>query len=224
MVRVNRQDADNYKSFDYDFFGLKDHNHAAEVRLFYSDPDEIQYDAVHRVVIDQVSKKEKWVDCLRVHTDPIEKCPFCQAGMPVQLKLFLQLYVVNKIIGSEVTPVNRPAIFERGKGYGDVVSTALRRAKLPLVANIFEIVRSGAAKSKETTYPMSLLPQNEPDNTVLEDLGEPVEREKIILIKTVDEMNFYLQHGQFENTETDSNNTPPVQRRTQVNRQAPAPY
>ncbi|GEM_PF-6752325 len=226
MVRVARGDAEHYKSFDYDYFQLKQHNDAAEVRLLYNDPEEIQYDAVHKVVIDPTTKKEKWVDCLRTHTDPVDMCPLCQSGMPVQLRLFLQLFVINKLVGADVLPVNRPAIFERGKGYGDVVSTGIRRAKLPLVANIFEIVRSGAANSKETTYPLTLLPADKPDTTTLEDCGEPVEREKLILVKTADEMNFYLQHGYFENNDAEqgAGSQPPVQRRMSANRQAPSSY
>ena len=65
-----------------------------------------------------------------------------------------------------------------------------------LVSQVFDIERNGAAGSTQTTY--EIYPVDAPDNTTLEDLPEfEGVMGGVILDKSVEDMEYYLEDGQF---------------------------
>ena len=183
MARFSMNDADNYggNGNGGSFFTLKDDKDTARVRFLYNSVDDVEGYAVHRVA---VGDKERYVNCLRSYNEPIDKCPFCSAGIKVQPRLFVKLY--NEDAGE-------CQIWERGKTFFSVLSGLSNRYN-PLCDEIIEIERNGKKGDMHTTYqpyPIENSPVNLDDFEPSEPLGT------IILDKSFDEMQDYLNTGSF---------------------------
>lgn len=203
------------------FFRLKNDRDTARVRFMYNGLDDIYGYAVHRV---EVEGKQRYVACLRDYTQPIDDCPFCAAKIPVQARLFLFLYDVD---------ADEVKIWERGRTFFSKMASLASRYN-PLVSTVFEIERNGKAGDTNTTYEIYHI---ETDETTIEDLPEiPDITGTMILTKTFEDMNFYLDNGYFPDVEvvaqpqrggvqrSASDNQPyPVGRRTSANTSANAP-
>ena len=183
MARFSMNEADNYgNQGGSSFFTLKDDKDTAKVRFLYETIDDVEGYAVHRV---QVGDKERYVNCLRSYNEPIDNCPFCAAQLKVTPKLFIKLY--NEDAGE-------CQIWERGKAYFQRLASLSSRYN-PLVNEIVEIERSGKKGDMQTTYEFYPI-ENAPVN--IDDLPEcPEPLGTIILDKTYDEMNEYLDTGSF---------------------------
>lgn len=190
MAKVNINEMDNYGSDSLcNFFTLKDDGDTAIVRFMYNSAEDIEALSVHRVEVDPVTHKLRYVDCPRSYTDPLEVCPFCAAGMVAQAKIFIPLW-------DEETETVK--IWERGKTF-KVRLAKIAGAYPNISQHRFEIERKGAANSKDTTYNIYPL-SDEPDGTKVEDLGEIpaiVGKENLVLSKTSEEMGEYLATGHF---------------------------
>ena len=104
------------------------------------------------------------------------------------MKLFIPLYNVDE---------DRTQIWERGKKFFAKISSICARyaSKDNLCSHVFEIERNGKPKETTTTYEIYEVDR---DETALEDLGEvqdPIGT--VILEKSADDMNFYLENGYF---------------------------
>lgn len=184
MARFNMETADNYGSSSKgSFFVLKDDGDKARVRFLYNGIEDIQGYVVHKV---QVGDKERYVNCLREYNEPLEKCPFCAAQMKVTPRLFLKLF--NEDAGE-------CQIWERSKSYYQKLSGYATRYK-PLYNEIIEIERHGKKGDKQTDYQFFPI-----DNQAINIEDEQYECSEplgtIILDKTADEMNEYLDTGDF---------------------------
>lgn len=182
MARFNMNEADNYSTGGGNsFFSLKDDKDTARVRFLYNTVDDIEGYAVHKVA---VGDKDRYVNCLRTYNEPLDNCPFCAAQLKVQPKLFLKLY--NEDAGE-------CQIWERGKNYYQKMSSLSNRFS-PLYKRVMEIERNGKSGDMHTTYEFY---PGDSDDANLDDY-EPVEPlGAIILDKTFDEMNVYLDTGSF---------------------------
>lgn len=217
MVRASGKDADKYTASEY--FGLKNDGDFAEVRFLYNSFDDIYREIVHSVKVRQSNGKdyEKHVDCLREFHEPVEKCPFCEAGLPQISRLCLQVYniVLNKV-----------QVWERSNKYFDELKAKLsRRIKGNLCANIIEISRIGEAGSMQTKYDVAVV---QSDEIQITQLPKEIElRGKFILEKTAVQMNEYLQRpggGYFMADDTEEEAAPvapPVRRSMQATTPAP---
>ena len=79
-----------------------------------------------------------------------------------------------------------------------------------LVNNVFEVERNGKPKDQKTTYEIY---QIDTDDTELEDLPElPQILGGLVLDKTAEDMEYYLEEGQFPPTEDEEE--APVRRRS----------
>lgn len=191
MATFNMNDADNYGgNSGGSFFTLKDDRDKARVRFLYGGVEDVKGYAVHRV---KVGDKERYVNCLRAYNEPLDKCPFCAAQIKVTPRLFLNVFNED---------ANEVQIWERSKAYFPRIASLSSRYN-PLYNEIIEIERSGKKGDMQTTYefyPIENVPTNLDDYEVTDPIGT------IILDKSYDEMNEYLDTGSFPQNEKSSNN------------------
>ena len=190
MGRFGINDADNYGGSGSSFFSLKNDNDVAKVRFMYNDAEDIQGMAVHEIEVDG---KKRYVNCLRSYNEPKSKCPFCAAGNMQRAKLYIPLYDIDE---GEVK------LWERGKNFFQKMAALCARyasGNTPLVGHTFEIERHGKKGDTGTTYEIY---ETGSDETTLEDLPEiPEVLGVIVLDKTADDMEFFLDGGVFPNND-----------------------
>lgn len=182
MARFAMEEADNYSQSNAgSYFVLKDDKDTARVRFLYRTVDDIVGYTVYRV---QVGDKERYVNAIRTYNEPIENDPFAMAGYKVQVKLFIPLY--NEDTG-EVQ------IWERGKTYFSRLASMANRYN-PLYNEVIEIERNGKKGDQKTEYQFYPIEHSEFDLSEIE-IPDPLGT--IILDKTYDEMQYYVEHGRF---------------------------
>ena len=186
------------------YFSLKNDRDTARVRFMYNNIDDVEGYAVHEVM---VGDKKRYVSCLRSYDEPLDKCPFCRERKPQTVKLFVPLYNIDQ---------DKVQVWERGKKFFQKMSSICSRYD-NLVSHTFDIERNGKAGSQTTTY--EIYPVGE-DNTTLEDLPElPVILGGLVLDKSADDMEYYLENGSFPPEDGDEpvrrrDSEPPIARRT----------
>lgn len=200
MARFRAEEAERYGSSGGSgkFFQLKNDGDTAQVRFLYESLDDVEGHSVHEIKDD--NQKKHYVNCLREYKDPIDVCPFCQAGMAVKAKLFVPLYDVDA--GCTKT-------WERGKKFFNKISSLCSRYP-SLVSHTFEIERNGEAGDQQTTYEIYETGQ---DDTTLEDLPEAASIGALVWDKTADDMQYYLQEGYFPPTDEEEPEGRPARRR-----------
>lgn len=191
MGRFGANEADNYGgSGESSFFALKDDGDVANVRFMYNNMEDVVGYAVHEV---EVEGKKRYVNCLRDYNEPKSKCPLCAANNFQKAKLYVPLYDVDE---------GAVKIWERGKKFFAKISAICARysnADTPLVAHTFDVERHGKKGDQQTIYEVY---ETGSDDTVLEDLPEvPEILGTIILDKTADELQAYVDTGYFPNND-----------------------
>lgn len=183
MARFGVNDADKYGGQGgAGYFSLKNDKDTARVRFLFDSIEDVEGYAVHQVEIDG---KKRYVNCLREYGQPISDCPFCAAKMFTSAKYFVPIYNIDE---------DRNQTWERGKKFGAKLSSMC--ARYPhLMTHVFEIERNGKAGDTATTYEIYEV-DNNPDVT-LEDLDVPEVLGSIVLDKSVEEMEYYLDYGEF---------------------------
>ena len=199
-MRFTADDAENYgSSGSGGFFSLKNDKEVKQVRLLYNRVEDIEGVSVHKVKVTVDNKEsEHYVNCLRNYNDSVDVCPFCAAKMAVQARLIIPLYNIDE---------DKVQIWDRGKTmFGKLTSLCSRYAtKRNLVNNIFEIERNGKPKDQKTTYEFY---QIEADDTEIEDLPEvPEFVNSYVWDKTAEDMEYYLETGEFPPTEDEAEDT-----------------
>ena len=191
MAEFSMNEADNYGgNGGGSFFTLKDDKDKARVRFLYRGVEDVKGYACHKVA---VGDKDRYVNCLRAYNEPLDKCPFCAAQLKVTPRLFLSLY--NEDAG-EVQ------VWERSKSYFQRLASLSSRYN-PLHDDIIEIERSGKKGDMHTTYEFYPI-ENEPVNLDDFEITNPLGT--IILDKTAEDMNVYLDTGAFPDTNEGSSN------------------
>lgn len=186
MARFTADTAENYGgSGGGGFFSLKNDKDVACVRFLYNDADDIEGYAVHQVEIDG---KKRYVNCLREYNQPIDDCPFCRERMKVLAKLFVPVYNEDE---------EKTQVWERGKKFfGNISSICERYKKNPIVSQTFEIERNGKKNDTSTTY--NIFRTDDPaDDKRLEDFEMPQILGGLVLDKTADDMEYFLDEGVF---------------------------
>lgn len=191
MARFGVNDADNYGgSGGSSFFSLKNDGDTARVRFMYNGMEDVEGFAVHEVEIDG---KRRYVNCLRSYNEPKSKCPMCAANNFQKAKLYIPLYDIDE---------DEVKIWERGKNFFQKMASVCARyasGNVPLVGHTFDIERHGKKGDTSTTYEIY---ETGSDETRLEDLPEkPEVLGTIILDKTAEDMEYYLEEGYFPNND-----------------------
>lgn len=187
MARFTANEADNYGGQgNGSFFSLKNDKDTAVVRFMYNTLEDIEGFAVHEV---EIGGKKRYVNCLREYNEPVDNCPLCAARYKVLAKLFVMLYDVD---AEEVK------VWDRGKTFLSKLSSLCARYN-PLVATPFEIERQGKKGDTNTTYETFAM---QSDDMTLEDLPEvPELLGGLILDKSYEELQFFLDNGDFPKEE-----------------------
>ena len=193
MARFTGENIDRYGSqgngSGVQFFQLKNDKDVAQVRFLYNGAEDIEGYSIHRV---QVGDTERDVNCLREYNDPIDKCPFCKARMQTSAKLYIPIY--NEDLG-------QIQLWGRGKSFYAKISNWCSRYP-NTVRHIIDIERNGKKGDTKTDY--QFYPVKEDDTTIEDILDEcgldelPNPLGTIILDKTAEEMENYLQTGSFD--------------------------
>lgn len=183
MARFNMNEADNYGNSGNgsSFFTLRDNGDTARVRFLYNGVEDIDGYSVHEI---EVNGKRRYVNCIRNYNEPLDTCPFCSAGYKVIPKMFIKLYNED---------AKEAQIWERGKTYFQKIASLSARYN-PLCNEVIEIERSGAKGDMKTSYNFYPIGNSDFDMEGIE-CSEPLGT--IILDKTADEMNAYLDTGSF---------------------------
>lgn len=186
MARFNFEDADKYGGQGGSgYFSLKDDRDTAVVRFLYNSPDDVEGYAVHEVEIDG---RKRYVNCLREYNQPIDDCPFCKARKYQTAKLFIPLYNED---------AKKVQVWERGKKFFGKLSSVLSRCDAdPICSQTFEIERNGKKGDTQTTYEIYQT-RDKADDMTLEDFDTPQILGRLILDKSADDMEFYLENEYF---------------------------
>lgn len=197
MARVSFEDSEKYFSGSgSDWFQLKNDGDVARVQFMLNSIDDIPIFSTHKV---KVGDKERYVDCLRNPQDPIDACPFCAAGLPAKAVRFIVMFQHDD---------NKVKIWERGRQFISKLQGLINRYN-PLEEKVFEVERHGRAGDTNTKYEIYPLDGVEPVN--LDDVEMPELEGSLILQKSFDEMEYYLDNGNFPSD--DSQQDAPVRRR-----------
>lgn len=199
MARFNFEDAEKYGGQGgTGYFSLKDDKDTAIVRFLYNTPEDVEGYAVHEVEIDG---KKRYVNCLREYNQPIDDCPFCKARKYQTAKLFIPMYNED---------MERVQVWERGKKFFSQLSSVLSRCDAnPICSQTFEIERNGKKGDTSTTYQIYQT-RDKADDMTLEDFDMPVILGRLILDKSAEDMEFYLDEGYFPPEEDEA----PVRRKS----------
>lgn len=199
---------------DVGFLILRNDGDEAIVRFMYDSIDEFDIHTVHTNV--KVGERFREVNCLREPTDSIDKCPFCQAQMPLQQKFVIKMtqYIIDNTTG-QITP--KPVVWERSLAYARTLKGYLENYG-PLTDVLCKIIRHGKAGDQRTTY--EIIPNLNkqiyrddlyPKNTDI--FGDYTPLGRLIYDKDYAEMSTYLQTGNFplrNNNVVKANNEPLV--------------
>lgn len=195
MARVSYEDSEKYFSGSgSDWFQLKNDGDVARVQFMLNSIDDIPIFSTHRV---KVGDKERYVDCLRSPHDPIDACPFCAEGMPAKAVRFIIMYQHDD---------KKVKIWERGRQFISKIQGLINRYN-PLEEKVFEIERHGKAGDTSTKYEIYPLDGVDPVN--MDDIEVPDLEGTLILQKTFEEMEAFLDTGSFPSDSDDA----PVRRR-----------
>lgn len=196
MARVSYEDSEKYFSGSgSDWFQLKNDGDVARVQFMLNSIDDIPIFSTHKV---KIGDKERYVDCIRNPQDPIDVCPFCAAGLPAKAVRFIVMYQHDD---------NKVKIWERGRQFISKLQGLINRYN-PLEDKVFEIERHGKAGDTSTKYEIYPLDGVEPVN--MDEVEMPELEGSLILQKTADEMEYYLDTGSFPD---DGQQDAPVRRR-----------
>lgn len=204
MARFNYSEADNYGAQKSSYLSLKDDGDTVKVRFLLNDINDLLGVAVHEVTTNDDKKMD--VECLRAYNESVDKCPLCAAGIKVLPKLFIPVYDMNS---------NESKIWTRGKTFFSRMSNLCSRFN-PLVATPVEITRCGKKGDTSTTYEM-YPDSSATDNSKVEDFPEINAEGTCFQTKTLEELQNFIQTGNFENITPRGNANRQPQRNTQNN-------
>lgn len=212
MPRIKPDEASNYQSeLNGEWFALKNDKDVARVQFMVDSYEDLDVFACHRV---KIGDKERYVDCLRTYDEPIDNCPLCAAGNPVKPVRFVIMYQHED---------KKVKIWERGKTFISKIQSLCNRYN-PLSEYVFEIERNGKAGDQQTRYEIYPMDRVEPFD--LSGIEKPELLGGLILEKTAEEMEIFLETGKFPQEESNSDSAP-VRRKSesdshQATRRAPA--
>lgn len=129
------------------YFSLKDDGDEAIVRFAYTSPDQFDILTTHQTTIDG---KFRRVNCLRESfKDPIDNCPMCKAGIPVQQRFYIKLIEYTREEDGTISAT--PKVWERPTSYVTILDNLFSEYG-DISDCIFKVKRSGKKGDLQTTY------------------------------------------------------------------------
>lgn len=197
MGRINYDEVDKYgNSSDTEFLKLENDGDCATVQLLVHDMEDVDIFNCHEVEVgkyDNGNPKTRPVSCLRNYDDPLDVCPFCQAGL--KTKVIMMLSMVDQQDG-------KIKIWNRGKTFIPKIKNFINRWG-DMTERPVDIIRNGKKGDKKTTYDIQLSPEEPIDVSQYE---KPEFLGGYIMDKTADEMQEYLDTGSFPDTDNNDSN------------------
>ena len=171
------------------FFAIKNDGETKDIRFLYRTVDDIDSYSVHEVKIDG---KTRWVDCLKDPSDPESHCPFCDAGIKLQNRTFLLVWDE----ADQQAKVWERSSFQVSKNYLDILKNT---SSEEVVGTVFRVKRNGKKGDMKTSYVLMLV---ETDETKMDDFQDELPAtDATILKKTPEEMEYYIENGEFPEVE-----------------------
>lgn len=187
MARINPNEADKYQNnLNGEWLSLKNHGDVATVQFMFDVYDDIDSYVCHKIEVDG---KERYVDCLRTYDEPLDNCPFCAAGIAAKPVNFILMFQHED---------EKVKIWERGKQFLSKLQGLMNRY-VPLSSYVFQIERNGKAGDQKTIY--EIFPMDAIDPYDLNEIEKPELLGGLILDKTYEEMDIFLDTGSFPPTE-----------------------
>lgn len=183
------------EGFKVNFFSLKNDGDIAVVRFDYDSPKEFDMETVHSI---KQGNKYLKVSCNKDWHDPTSHCALCDAGERVATKFFAKLLVYTQDQSGKI--VANAVVWERPYSFAKTLAEYYNEYG-SLNNLVFKVKRHGAAGSMETSYDLIV-----PDQTVyrpdiyVKDFSafDGFKLEGVSYkVKTNDEMNHYLETGEF---------------------------
>ena len=200
MARIRNDEAEKFvPSSSGEWFALKNDGDTEKVQFLISDTGELDVFTVHKV---KLGDKERYVNCIREYGEPLDVCPLCDNEYTLKVARFVVMYSHKD---------NKIKIWERGKQFISRLE-GLANRYYPLHDTVFEIERHGKAGDKQTTYEIYPCPQDKPID--ISDIERPELLGTIVLDKTAEDMNYFLNNGNFADDSVTSES--PVRRRNSV--------
>jgi hypothetical protein len=195
MGRMTYEEAKQYEN-NSGLFILPDDGNKATIKVLIESMKDIYSYMIHYVKHNGQNKK---IECRRSNLgESIEKCPLCEAGNRVAIRYFLPIWDFTEDMFK---------YWERGPKFKNKLIT-LCQNYYPVYDEVFQIERIGVAGDQNTNYEFENITdrflKDNPDediNFTLEDLDVPDvfdETANIVLVKSNEEIEYYLQHGKFE--------------------------
>ena len=207
MPRIDWDDVDRYGNSKSSFFSLADDGDKAIVRFYHKDLKDMDVIPVHRVEVD---KRDRNVMCLRGPDDSKSTCPFCDAGMNVSVRVYLRLLVYTPDRDGYYTNKPECMIWERGAAMRKQLSSLINRyGKNGFMNKVFEIERCGKKGDQKTTYQIYPVDDLDEDECIIpdsEELSFPDILEGIVLDKSYEDMEYYLDNEEFPKEDNTSKN------------------
>lgn len=128
------------------YFSLKNDGDEAVVRIMHDSPADFDIVATHQ---HNIGGKFKRVNCIRDPKEPVDNCPFCAAGKPIQYRMYVHLLEYRPGEDGRIQAI--PKVWERPAAYANSLKNLLTEYG-PLSDLVFKVKRNGAAGSTSTTY------------------------------------------------------------------------
>lgn len=161
------------------------HRETARIRLLYNSVSDVEGYAVHNV---ELGGKKRYVDCLCGADGDKSKCPLCMAGFFTEVRYFVPVF--DEDTGAVLT-------WDRGRTYGKILRNLFRdyAAEKPLTSTCFRVTREINVQG----FPFYSITPEFTDDTTASDLPDYNANVygKLVLVKTAEEMQNYLDYGDF---------------------------
>lgn len=188
MSRVKFDEMDKYTAKSSgNWFSLKDDGDVARVRFLFDSLDDLPI-RVHDI---QIGESYRTVACLRDYDDPVHKCPLCESGNNPRVKLYIPLYDEDDQLVK---------FWQRPQSFGTKIASQFSRYK-NFPSHLFEIERHGKAGDRQTTYELF---EVDSDDKSLADFEVPDAIGTVVMDKTSDDMDYYLEHEEFPDSVSSS--------------------
>lgn len=184
MGRITEEEAQKYTTSNGSWFQLKNDKDVATIQFVVNTPEDLAPYLCHRV---RVGEKERYVDCLASYG---QECPLCHAGHQQKLVRFVIMYQHED---------NQMKIWERGSTFIKSLSGYMDRYGKDFTNMVFQIERNGKPGDMKTQYQLFNMPNINPID--LTGMETPKIMGAIILEKTAEELEAYLQTGNFPSNE-----------------------
>lgn len=176
------------------YFALKNDGDQALVRFMHDTIESFDVVDMHEV---EAGGKRRRVCCTRTINDPVEKCPFCAAGVSFKQRMYVHLLEYTSDASGNITVT--PKVWDRPAKYAYKLRDFINNYG-PLSDMLFIIKRNGAAGDTNTTYSeMPAMPNKFPPEAYpkTDAFANYTARGNIVMERSASDMQAYLNTGNF---------------------------